>query len=307
MRPRKMPTIDKYLREEDQPILSTESSHEGLFVPNIISQYGDKSRKIKDMIPVFPKMFGSLYEIHVSAKKIKKNPYLSKTKIDQKTLEELEAYAKSIGVNHIGYTKVNPDYIFKNKKILFENAIVITMEMKKDAINQAPSAVAQNEIFRTYHNLGVIVNKLSKFLRKRGFNSQGGPALGGEVNYVMLARDAGIGEIGKHGLLITEDFGPSLRIAAVYTDIENLPFSEDNPHTWISDFCSQCNACVKKCPSQAIYSTPKLFEDGSHQHIDYKKCAVPFSNDYGCTLCVKNCTFYKGNYQKIKEQFHGNL
>lgn len=302
----KKPTIDKHLRDVDKPIYSTNLSHQGLHVPEIIMKYGNINKKFKDSKSILPRILGSVLEINLSVRSIKKNPYLDKKKIKESILEELEEYAKSMGVSHIGYAKVNPDFIFKNQKILFPNAIVLTMEMKKDAINKAPSHTAQKEIFRTYHKLGVVVNKLAKSLRKQGFNAQAGPALGGEVNYVLLAQDAGIGQIGKHGLLITEEFGPSLRIAAVYTDIENLPFTQNNPHEWISDFCNQCNACVRKCPANAIYPTSKVFEDGSEEHIDYKKCAVPFSNNQGCTLCVKNCTFYNGDYQTLKEKFYAN-
>ncbi len=307
MKAPKMPTIDKYLREIDNPVYSNELSNEGYHVPQIILEYGNVKEKLKSGVTIIPKALGCIMQSKISAKSIQKNPYSGKNMIDDETLKELETYAKSLGVGHIGYTKVNPNYIFKNRKILFENAIVLTMEMKKTRIDQAPSSETQKEIFRTYYELGVIVNKLSGFLRKRGFNTQSGPAIGGDVNYVMLARDAGIGEVGKHGLLINEDFGPSLRIAAVYTDIKNLPFAQNNPHEWVADFCTKCNGCVRKCPGEAIYSTPKIFEDGSRKHIDYRKCAVPFSNEYGCTLCVKNCTFYKGNYQKIKETLYGNI
>jgi len=98
-------------------------------------------------------------------------------------------------------------------------------------------------------------------------------------------RDAGLGEFGKHGLLITKEFGPSVRLAAVLTDIENLPFNNSDRQAWIKIFCDSCNACVRKCPAKAIYKNPVIFEKGSEQHIDYKKCAVPFSKQHGCTVC----------------------
>lgn len=304
MKTPKMPIIDPWLRKQDTPVTSGKLAHEGHNVPAIVSKYGNIRRQMSRSLLFINRPIGCIIEAKKSARSIQNNPLKEKKFIPYSTLKELEIYANKIGVNQIGYTRVNKDYIFRDHKILYENAIVFTLEMKKDKINHSPSLVANKEIFRTYHELGIIVNKIADFLRNHGFNAQAGPALGGDVNYVMLARDAGLGELGKHGLLITEEYGPSLRIAAVYTDIENLPFSETNPHSWIRDFCNKCNSCVRSCPAKAIYPNPKVFEDGTEEHIDYKKCAVPFSNDYGCTLCVKNCTFYKQNYYTIKAKFY---
>ncbi|MCP4268704.1 MAG: [Fe-S]-binding protein, partial [Candidatus Brocadiaceae bacterium] len=132
---------------------------------------------------------------------------------------------------------------------------------------------------------------------------QAGPALDGDVNYPVLAEEAGLGAIGKHGLLINPKFGPSLRIATLYVDVENLPVNGVNKHLWIKEFSRKCNNCVRKCPGSAIYKETKIFVDRSEQHIDYKKCAVPFSNQYNCTVCVKECSFYKNDYSKIKSRF----
>ena len=167
----------------------------------------------------------------------------------------------------------------------------------------APSKATEEEIFSTYYKLNVAVNKIKDFLNQKGYNAEASPALGGEVNFTLLAQQAGMGYIGKHGLLITPEFGPSLRLAAVFTDIENLPIDNQNKHAWIKDFCNTCNKCVRKCPAQAIYAETKVFSDGTEQHIDYKKCAIPFSNDKGCTLCVKECTFFKSDYNIIKKSY----
>jgi ferredoxin len=223
--------------------------------------------------------------------------------ISEKDLKDFTAYAKTLGINGIGFIVAKPSDIFKEKHLLFKNAILLTMEMKADKIVKAPSKTTMKEIFRTYLGLGVSVNKLTQFLKDRGYRAHAGPALGGEANYPLMAERAGLGAIGKHGILITPEFGPSLRLAAVYTEIENLPFSDENPHLWVRDFCDKCNRCVRKCPAGAIYKDAIVFDDGTKQHIDYKKCAVPFSNNHGCTVCVKECLFFSQGYEKIKSSF----
>lgn len=159
------------------------------------------------------------------------------------------------------------------------------------------------EIFRTYLQLGVIVNQIAEFLRTRGFNALAGPAIGGDVNYIPVAIDAGLGYSGKNGLLITRANGPRIRLAAVFTDIENLPFAAENSHQWVRDYCQSCNICIEKCPADAIYQETQKHADGGPVFIDYTKCAMPFSNDNGCSLCIKYCPFSYGDYDKIKSKF----
>lgn len=122
-----------------------------------------------------------------SAKSVRENPYTGKKIIGAETLKELEAYARSLGVTDIGYTQVNPRYIFKGYKLLFPHAMVFTLEMDREKIKQAPSMPSFFEIFRTYLELGVIVNQVAEFLRERGYNALAGPAVGGDVNYIPVA------------------------------------------------------------------------------------------------------------------------
>lgn len=296
-----MPNINKYIDKRKPYIKPSENAHKGLNVPQIVFDYGSIKTKAKSLPNLYKYMFGSLKEMKKTYRELYKQPRNPSKKITSKDLGDMKSLAIELGASDIGFTVVDPSYIFNNKSIIYPNAIVLAMEMEPDIIKTAPSKSAEKEIFRTYYELCIMVNRIKDFLNDRGYNAEAGPSLGGEVNYPLLAQKAGIGVIGKHGMLIIPKLGPSLRLAAVYTDIENLPIENDNKHLWINDFCKICNQCVKKCPGGAIYKDTVIFEDGSKQCIDYKKCAVPFSRNNGCTVCIKECTFFKGNYEKIKK------
>ena len=298
-----IPDIKRYMDDSMNPIFPDEVSHEGLIVPEIVLKYGSLFGKIRDLPAMAPYMVKCIFEMKKSYRGLKKQPDPGKTTISSSEISKLTSYIKDIGVSDIGFAKVSPSDIFKGKAILFDNAIVLAIEMKHEPISTAPSKKAGKEIFRTYLGLGQAVNKVADFLKNLGFKAEAGPALGGETNYPLLAEKAGIGVIGKHGLLITPKLGPSLRLAAVYTDIENLPVLNENPHLWVKDFCNKCNKCVRKCPAGAIYEDTKILTDSTEEHIDYKKCALPFSNDHGCTVCVKECVFFSSDYEKIKSSF----
>jgi epoxyqueuosine reductase len=303
MKAPKMVQIKNYLSPDTQVIQPAPHSPEGRFVPEILSKYGKISSFLKVFIFIFPNILKTIVNIKKSYKSIKRNPLPAKRNINSEVLKVFEDNAKRLGCSQIGYTKVPREFIFSNEVILFDNAIVLTMEMKKNQMKKAPSISTSMEVWRAYAGLGKIVNKLAKNLRKNGFAAQPGPALGGETNYTYLAQKAGLGYLGKHGLLISKGNGPSTRIAVIYTNIENLPFTDSDDYSWIPDFCEGCNRCVRTCPAQAIFKETQILDNGGKRHIDYKKCAIPFSTSAGCSVCIKECTFFNSDYNNIKNAF----
>ena len=127
-------TIDPYLRQKDQPIKSHPQAREPRLVPLVIIDYGNLMARFKQMRYIGKILFKSVIEMAKSASSIRKNPYAGKQTIDAETLKDLEEYAKGLGISEIGYTKVNPRYIFRNFKILYKNAMVFTIEMDKEKI-----------------------------------------------------------------------------------------------------------------------------------------------------------------------------
>ncbi|MEZ4768215.1 MAG: reductive dehalogenase domain-containing protein [Caldilineales bacterium] len=302
-RPPRPLSFESYLGPQDHPIPGHPDARDNMIVPLLIADYGSTTARMKQMRYIGKSLVAAIKEMHVSARSVRANPYSGMQTIDAGTLRELEAYAHSLGVTDIGYTRVNTRYIFKRFKILFPNAMVFTMEMDREKIRQAPSMPSFIEIFRTYHQLGVVVNQVADFLRERGYNAQAQPAIGGDINMIPVAIDAGLGYSGKNGLLITRANGPRIRLAAVLTDIENLPFAEENPFHWVRDYCETCNNCIHHCPADAIHLETRIHPDGGPVFIDYTRCAGPFSNDNGCTLCIKECPFSYAEYDHLKKQF----
>jgi epoxyqueuosine reductase len=62
-----------------------------------------------------------------------------------------------------------------------------------------------------------------------------------------LARNAGLGWIGKHSNLIDRDHGSWFFIGEIYTD---LPLPVDRPYD--DEYCGTCTRCLEVCPTRAI-------------------------------------------------------
>ena len=252
---------------------------------------------------VMPQLFGSLSGMNHSISDLNHNPEEPETLADDYFFETLEEYAKALGVASIGYTKVPEKYIFKEKAILYTNAIVLTYEMDKEKIAKAPSMETFAMIHETYNKLGQVTNKIAQCIREYGYAAQASHPLGGVVLYPPLAESAGLGYRGLNGLLITPEHGQRVRLSAIFTSIENLPFKQKDDLSWIYDFCLVCRKCERSCPGKALLAEPKVSEGGLLTFIDKEKCFPFFLNDLGCTVCIKECPFSNKDYNHIKERY----
>ena len=271
--------------------------------PDKIPLGGEIPFNIKNIFRVGMRLKSCIHQGEKAIRSIEGNPSSPTTSISLEELKTFENYAKSLGIGAIGYAKLPRKLIFKDRAVLYENAIIFLKEMPKDKIDKAPSIATFKMVFESYDSLGKIINELTTHLRSLGFGAQGGHPLGGLNLYPPLAVAAGLGWMGRHGLLVTPQFGPRQRIGAIFTSIENLPIAKGNSHSWIGDFCKKCGRCIRSCHSDAIRQTPLVHDSGRKTHIIRKKCLPIFVTKHGCTICVKECSFCKSSYEDIHKGF----
>ena len=103
----------------------------------------------------------------------------------------------------------------------------------------------------------------------------------GHVSHIVLGNTAGLGYIGRSGLLIHPVHGAHVRYISVLTDLD---FEPDEPTTFT---CGKCKACIAVCPAQAISETG----------VDIEKCYAKLNEfarirgigQHICGVCVKAC------------------
>lgn len=280
----KINELENSVKEKEGCVLASPTSPEKL-MPD----------KLKITLKTLPKQLSIAKNMEITIKSLKDNPENPKIQAENDFIIKLENYAESIGIDKLGYAKVPRELIFKDKAILYENAIILIMKMNKEAIDAAPSDITQEMGVVTYDELGKKTNGLAEFLRESGFGAHASHPAGGFVMYPYLAQNSGLGYMGRHGMLITPEFGPRQRISVIFTSIQNLPANSDNEYSWIPDFCAKCGGCIKKCPGNAI--TEKALPNGEIKTKIIKDLC------HGCTICMRDCSFNRRDYARIKNKF----
>jgi hypothetical protein len=251
----------------------------------------------------FPQVMGSVRNIRKSVRDLGRNPVDGKKQIDPEMLDALVRFAKSAGADDIGYASVPREWVFQDTAIRYTQAIVLVMEMDKERMDLAPNPDTALMVHETYNALGQVSNRVSDWLREHGYAAHAGHPLGGMALYPPMAQAAGLGWRGLSGLVITPQFGPRVRLTAVFTEIENLPIYEGDEHAWILDFCDTCRRCIRDCPPAAFYADPIRRDNGLITVLDNRKCFPFFVKYHGCSICLKVCPFNQQPYDKIKAGF----
>jgi epoxyqueuosine reductase len=111
------------------------------------------------------------------------------------------------------------------------------------------------------------------------------------VSHKMIARLAGLGWIGKNGLLLTAKHGPRVRWTSV---LANGPF---NATKRVNEReCGKCSECVTICPVRAISGRTFDVREEREAHFDFRKCHNYFeemkkdeTRKAVCGMCLYIC------------------
>ncbi|MCL2632801.1 MAG: hypothetical protein FWD45_06960 [Coriobacteriia bacterium] len=285
---RKLFTMEESLTEDPRAIHAVEDSPERAW-PDLqwFTSGTQIPSKLSTQLGVMKNFLKAGASAKTSLKDVAKNPRPRLEAVDQVELVQIAGYAKSIGVDLIGFTALPQNLIFKNRAVFYYSAIVLCVELGKEAVAAAPSFTTYKESIVSYDRLGAATNKVADKLKSYGYQAQASHPLGGLVLYPPLAAKAGLGVLGLHGLLITPEFGPRQRISVVFTDAKNLPFVDvgynENPS------CSSCRRCAAACPAEAFRETPIYHPSGRKTSIVSEKCTAYFAAENACSICMREC------------------
>ena len=181
-------------------------------------------------------------------------------------------------------------------------AVVVATAMDRDLIRTVPSALSGVATGAGYMNDASTLITLAQFIRNLGYRAYA--SMNDTAMAIPMAAQAGLGEVGRHSLLITEEYGPRVRLGKVFTD---MPLVADRPKDLgVRAFCDICNACAVACPPQAIAHGPPSAERHNRSNLkgvvkwstDAEKCfGFWAAQNSDCSICVRVCP-YNRDYSK---------
>jgi len=185
------------------------------------------------------------------------------------------------GADRVGITRINRKWMFSEKCVNSDSpeppvtkAIVfrdVTQPAETESELIIPESVTHAVVFLTaqprastqigpstsqtmagtslgYSRQGITAVALAEAIRFMGYVAI--PCMNETALSIPLAIDAGLGQLGRLGYLISPWFGPDMRIGKVLT---NMPLTHDSPIDFgVTEYCMQCGICAMECPSGAI-------------------------------------------------------
>ena len=202
--------------------------------------------------------------------------------------EHIKEYAKSLGADDVGIAEMNEEFTFTDRDPLpHTRVIAFAMNMKYDSMADIGQP-SQREVHRVYFKMLDVSVQLARYIGGFGYQATGHPN-GGEYAHVPFAYLAGLGELGKHGSLISPKLGSSVRLGLVSTD---MPLVVDGPQDYgIDEMCTRCTVCTRFCPADAISDQKQVIKGVERFYVDTNACRPKFQHLWGCKICLMVCPF----------------
>lgn len=217
--------------------------------------------------------------------------------------EQVKSSAKLYGAALVGICQLNSLWLYANDQgelVSFpkgvDKAIVIAVEMAREWVALSPTAAGAAASGNGYSKMAFTAACMAEFLQNLGWQAV---ACGNDTALsIPLAIDAGLGECGRNGSLITQEFGPRVRLCKVFTD---APLQPDEPTEFgVIEFCENCLKCASECPAQAIPYGERAVEGvcpsnnpGVLKWYTHAEKCLNFwrVNGVSCMNCIKSCPF----------------
>ena len=195
---------------------------------------------------------------------------------------------RKLGGDLVGITRIEDDCLYEGISVPFKYAISIGLTMNREEMAHVPHERAAAEVMRAYKEISGVAVGLAKQIRATGWPARAyGNPNSTDILQIPLAVRAGLGELGKHGSMISKEYGSNFRLAAVLTD---LPMALDEPvDIGVQDLCLGCQRCVNDCPPDAIYDEKQLIRGEYKWYVDFDKCIPYFVKTNGCAICIEVC------------------
>ena len=230
---------------------------------------------------------------------------------------DLKTAARALGADLVGITGYDERWVYthaysrateteKPQELPGElgNVVVVAQAMDRKLVQTVPSALSGTATGVGYSSDTVVLLAIAQYILNMGYAAV--PTMNDTALAIPLAIKAGLGEYGRHGLLITREFGPRVRLGKIFTD---MPLAHDRPRRFgVRETCEVCRACSDACPPKAIAMdapAERIYNISNIRGVrkwttDAEKCFRFWSNqNTDCSICVRVCPYNRDYSRRL--------
>lgn len=192
----------------------------------------------------------------------------------------------------VGIAAMNPLYVFEGYNVGEPWIVILALahdyERLKEVPSDATNGIGVCDVGDQYARGTRSSYAVANWIREQGYKAD--PYPGPNASAVALippAIAAGLGELGKHGSLISRHFGAGVRLAGVTTDMPLIPSGKDR--FGADEFCATCQVCTNACPPGAISPQKQMVRGVERWYVDFDKCIPFFVEAASCGICIAEC------------------
>jgi NAD-dependent dihydropyrimidine dehydrogenase PreA subunit len=205
---------------------------------------------------------------------------------------EVKAFALAHEADAVGIAPMDPLYVFEGYSIEEPWVIVLALAHNYERLKEVPSdetnGIGVCDIGDQYARGTRSSYALANWIRSQGYRAHAYPGpMADALLLIPPAIASGLGELGKHGSLISPQFGAGVRLAGVTTV---MPLVATAPIRFgADDFCKDCQACIRACPPGAIQQEKQTVRGVERWYVDFDKCIPYFAEAASCGICIATC------------------
>jgi ferredoxin len=210
----------------------------------------------------------------------------------------IRAEAARIGLTAVGFAPFDPRYVYHENvgDIDAGSVIVCVLEEDYESETLVPSREHERRTFECYVRLADMNAKLAEFIHGLGIRAQPYGS-GMPIMVIPFAVQAGLGQLGFNGQLLTPGAGARVTLGAICTNAE---LAHDEPVDFgIPGICAQCKVCVRRCPVGAIPGTPAVHRGVTKTKLKTERCLPIVGQAEGCAVCVKVCPIQRFGLEAV--------
>jgi ferredoxin len=210
--------------------------------------------------------------------------------------------AAALGISAIGVADHDGKYTFTDLDgpAGERRVIVCVLEQNWASTQTLPSVRGERTALSTNAELMELATRLAAYIRAAGYPAHAHTTEGIAVVH-HYAVQAGLGQMGFNGQLLTPQVGSRCRLCLITTD---APLLRDEPRDFgIPRLCEQCRICVRRCPSGAIPARRAEFRGVEKNKLNLARCFPVVAQASGCSVCMKVCPVQRYGLAAVLEEY----